>query len=181
MDLKSILKKFKESESVLSSILGVFVVLIVGFLIFKYFQENKPEQSTESEISTQENSDNESGETKLPEGSYQVKKGDNLWKIAESYYGSGFNWIDIAKANNLSNPGQIDAGNQLVIPNIPKKIVQSTPVISGNSYEVIKGDSLWKIAVRAYGDGFKWSVIAKSNNLTYPSLIHPGNVLSLPR
>jgi nucleoid-associated protein YgaU len=45
----------------------------------------------------------------------------------------------------------------------------------------VKGDSLWKIAVRAYGDGYKWVSIAKANKLVNPNLIHSGNVLTLPR
>lgn len=46
---------------------------------------------------------------------------------------------------------------------------------------MVKGDHLWGIAVRAYGDGYKWVEIARENNLVNPNLIHPGNVLSLPR
>jgi nucleoid-associated protein YgaU len=40
---------------------------------------------------------------------------------------------------------------------------------------------LWTIAVRAYGDGYKWTEIAKANKLVNPNLIHPGNVFVLPR
>jgi len=61
---------------------------------------------------------------------------------------------------------------------------ETTPAvssISGASYTVVKGDNLWDIAEKAYGDGFKWTEIAKANNLHNPSVIHTGNVLSLPR
>jgi nucleoid-associated protein YgaU len=54
-------------------------------------------------------------------------------------------------------------------------------VIIGSSYTVVKNDSLWKISVRAYGDGFKWTEIAQNNNIANPGLIHPGNTLTLPR
>ncbi len=53
--------------------------------------------------------------------------------------------------------------------------------ITGATYEVVKGDSLWKIAVRAYGDGYQWVKIARENKLVNPNLIHPGNLLALPR
>lgn len=53
--------------------------------------------------------------------------------------------------------------------------------ITGITYTVQKGDTLWSIAVRAYGDGYKWVNIAKANNLTNPSVIHSGNVLIIPR
>jgi nucleoid-associated protein YgaU len=53
--------------------------------------------------------------------------------------------------------------------------------ISGNTYTVVRGDNLWNIAVRAYGDGFRWVEIAKANKLVNPHLIHAGNKFTLPR
>ncbi len=48
--------------------------------------------------------------------------------------------------------------------------------------EVMKGDSLSKIAKRVYGDANKWKVIYDANRETIrnPDLIHPGQVLNLP-
>lgn len=60
-------------------------------------------------------------------------------------------------------------------------ISQTTDVISGDSYVIKPGDDLWDIAVRAYGDGYKWVDIATSNNLENPDLIHADNTLKLPR
>ncbi len=54
-------------------------------------------------------------------------------------------------------------------------------VMSIPTYVVLKGDNLWTISVRAYGDGYQWTKIAQANNLTDPSLIHSGNVLKIPR
>ncbi|MEK7534382.1 MAG: LysM peptidoglycan-binding domain-containing protein [Patescibacteria group bacterium] len=56
-----------------------------------------------------------------------------------------------------------------------------TNLIIGDSYKVAKEDSLWDIAVRAYGDGYKWVEIAKQNNLENPDLIFSENVLKIPR
>jgi nucleoid-associated protein YgaU len=53
--------------------------------------------------------------------------------------------------------------------------------ISGTTYTVKHGDSLWGIAVRAYGDGYKWVDIARANNLQNPDVIHSGNVFTLPQ
>lgn len=132
-------------------------------------------------------------------GEYTVKSGDSLWTIAEKQYKSGYNWVDIARANNLSNPGQISVGNKLKLPKITakaptvkateKKVAQkeqkNTTVvankITGDTYKIVKGDSLWTIAVRAYGDGYKWVNIAKANNLTNPNVIHSNNQLKIPR
>jgi nucleoid-associated protein YgaU len=50
------------------------------------------------------------------------------------------------------------------------------------TYEVQKGDSLWKIAKHAYGDGTKWKLIAEANAdiIPNPDLIKPGQVLKIP-
>lgn len=48
------------------------------------------------------------------------------------------------------------------------------------TYKVVRGDNLSQIAQKYYGDGNKWTVIAQANNLANPSVIHAGNVLSIP-
>jgi LysM repeat protein len=53
--------------------------------------------------------------------------------------------------------------------------------ITRSTYEVVEGDNLWQIAVRAYGDGYKWVEIAEANNLSNPDLIYPGDKFTLPR
>jgi nucleoid-associated protein YgaU len=80
---------------------------------------------------------------------------------------------------------------ELVIPDVEPKeptvslaqeiLDQQIQPISGATYTVVPGDSLWNIAVRAYGDGYRWTDIAVENELVNPDLIHAGNVLVLPR
>lgn len=51
------------------------------------------------------------------------------------------------------------------------------------TYTVVKGDSLWAIAKRTYGDGSQYTKIYNANKDTIgsnPSLIYPGQVLVLP-
>jgi nucleoid-associated protein YgaU len=132
-----------------------------------------------------------------------VQKNESLWIIAEKKYTSGYNWVDIAKANNLADPSDIHVGDRLVLPNVtpgPSTIASSRPTvttndeqfsstkqtytanaITGTTYTVVHGDTLWDISVRAYGDGYKWLDIAKANNLTNPGMIFSGNVLTIPR
>ncbi|MBI5417688.1 LysM peptidoglycan-binding domain-containing protein [Candidatus Poribacteria bacterium] len=52
-------------------------------------------------------------------------------------------------------------------------------------YEVVKGDSLWKIAgyEKIYGDPYKWPVIYKANKnqIKDPNIIYPYQILDIPR
>lgn len=50
-----------------------------------------------------------------------------------------------------------------------------------NEYVVKKGDNLWKIAVATYGDGYKWTEIAKENKLSNPGLLEKDQKLILPQ
>lgn len=49
----------------------------------------------------------------------------------------------------------------------------------GNTYTVQKGDSLWSIAEKLLGSGFKYVQIMNANNMT-SSMIYPGMVLAIP-
>lgn len=57
------------------------------------------------------------------------------------------------------------------------KAVGST---SGNYYTVVKGDTLWGIAQRMYGNGSRYPEIAKANNIANPDIIHVGQKLLIP-
>ena len=197
MNLKNTLKAIRLNESTISMILGAVIIVVVGILVVNYFKGKSPTGSL-PEVTTNNQTSNEETQT-VPGKSYTVVKGDSLWKIAMAAYGSGYNWSDIAKANNLKNPSQLKVGQVLSLPQVQSKTVAVAPsataqpqvskfnvgttseAITGANYTVIKGDNLWKIAVRAYGDGFKWVEIARENKLVHPNLIYSGNVLVLPR
>ncbi len=126
-------------------------------------------------------------------GQYVVASNDTLWDIAEKIYGSGLRWREIAQANNIQDQYELDVGTKLTIPTAESKggiigqkgkeqIVSKSNKIVGERYVIKHGDTLWDIAVRAYGDGFRWSDIAKANNLMHnPNLIHGDNPLVIPR
>ncbi|MGB9911130.1 MAG: LysM peptidoglycan-binding domain-containing protein [Microgenomates group bacterium] len=185
--LKKFLKKIKDNESLISLVLGILVVLVAGALVINYFR-NRPKTSlVEEETVKQETTTETQQETQKLPTLYTVKKGDNLWKIAEEIYGSGYNWVDLAKENNLKNPNILLIGQELKVPPVEPKTITKKPVasvgspIEGDTYTVVKGDHLWGIALRAYGDGYQWVKIARENKLANPNLIHPGNVLKIPR
>lgn len=55
--------------------------------------------------------------------------------------------------------------------------------LSAQSYTVVKGDSLWGIAKKYYGNGSKYGVIYNANQGVIggdPNLIYPGQVLTIP-
>ena len=47
-------------------------------------------------------------------------------------------------------------------------------------YTVVKGDSLWAICKRTYGDGSLAYKLATANGIKNPNLIYPGQVLIIP-
>jgi nucleoid-associated protein YgaU len=179
LDLKKFLKTIKLHEESISVVLGALAVVAVGIFAVNYFK-------TKVGTVTPSNGEN----TTTSEKVHTVVKGETLWSIAEDAFGSGYNWVDIYNANKLTSD-KIEVGQKLTIPEAsPKKptatkklmaVNEKQNSISDTTYTIVKGDSLWQIAVRAYGDGYKWVEIAKANKLTNPNVIHAGNVLTLPR
>lgn len=47
------------------------------------------------------------------------------------------------------------------------------------AYTVKKGDTLWDIAARFYGDGTKWRTLAERNGVSNPRKLQIGRILSL--
>ena len=65
----------------------------------------------------------------------------------------------------------------------PQRSTETSPAPStSKSYTVQKGDTLWAIAKKYYGNGSKYTVIANANKNTIknPNLIYPGQVLTIP-
>lgn len=149
-------------------VLGFFVIVIVGVLVVRNLKTDK--RAVPQELLNGTNSTVASNKV------HTVVKGDSLWNIAVTYYGDGFKWTEIATENKLANASLIEVGQELVIPDSSDSVSITT-----TTYEVVKGDNLWDIAVRSYGDGYKWVEIAKANNIVNPNIIHSGNILILPR
>jgi nucleoid-associated protein YgaU len=198
--LKQLLKTIKLNESMLSMLFGVVTVLLIGVLVLRMYGANKPTITNEAdktqvttekvgEVPVETKEDGKKYPTELAE-KVTVERGESLWSIAEKQYGSGYNWVDIAKENKLKNASQIEVGQELRLPKVAIKMVEKKQTvaatkpditITSESYTVVKGDHLWSIAVRAYGDGYKWVEIAKANDIKHPNYIEVGQVIKLAR
>jgi len=47
-------------------------------------------------------------------------------------------------------------------------------------YVVKDGDSLWQLAYHAYGDPKLWRILADTNNIDNPNVLHSGDTLTIP-
>jgi len=207
--LKGFLKQIKENESIVSMFFGGLVVVVVAVLLFNYYKTSKELTSVNDEsaatISTGiiDTNDNEAArsanENIIPQGlpiKHTVEKGEYLWSIAQKYYNSGFNWVDIAKENNIKDGDKIAVGQEITIPQVRVRVplnkslvsnqgttIKTQQAFSGSVYKVQKGDSLWTIAVKSYADGYKWPEILASNKnlIKEASVIEIGWELQIPR
>lgn len=197
--LEKIQTEVQSNQSKVSMVLGALIILVVGVLIFNYFNKNKASLGPAQEAQL-----NQETASNLP-AKHTVKEGDTLYILAQKYYNDGFKFSEIAKANNLKNVDLIEAGQVLDIPELDKtQIVQSSlqpsPAgnteslgvgggnstiwgerIEGDKYNVKEGDWLSSISGRAYGDIFAFEKIAKANNIQNPNQIEVGSVLIIPR
>ncbi len=126
---------------------------------------------------------------------YTVARGDFLWDIARRVYGDGSRFVDIVETNRgrlmpdgerFDDPRLIQPGWVLRLP-LPAGNVSTAA--AATTYRVRPGDSLWGVAARFLGDGFRWMEIWQANRgrempdgrrFTDPNLIFPGWTLDLP-
>lgn len=76
----------------------------------------------------------------------------------------------------------IAAGNVEGISKVDEDITTEDDSPEGTFHTVEKGDTLWAIAEKAYGDGSKYMVIFEANKpmLSHPDKIYPGQKLRIP-
>lgn len=60
------------------------------------------------------------------------------------------------------------------------KLVGSSSAPANKYYTVVKGDTLWSIANKFYGNGSRYPEIAKANNISNPDIIRIGQKLLIP-
>lgn len=172
-------------------VMGVLVVLVVGGLAYRYFQNKNNLLEKEGQEQAESTQEEGFGTVELPT-THTIAENEHLWMISERYFRSGYNWVDIAKENNLENPNLLSVGQELRIPDVEAKqlTISQLPetgiygsAIEGNRYTSKEADSLSKIAHRAYGDVFMWPRIwgANRDKINNPNLILPDQELIIPR
>lgn len=64
----------------------------------------------------------------------------------------------------------------------PVRVAENPPKPANQTYTVVRGDCLWNIAKKYYGNGSKYTVIYNANRdkIKNPNLIYPGQVLTIP-
>ena len=113
----------QSNQSKLSMVLGGLIILVVGILVFNYFNKGSQDLGPAQQVEQEGDVSPES----LP-GKYTVKEGDTLFTIAEKYYSDGYKYPEIATTNSLTNVDAIEVGQTLVIPKLAEDLAAvSTP------------------------------------------------------
>ena len=110
-----------------------------------------------------------SAQENLPEGPiYIIQEGDTLWDIAQRF---GIPWEDLARVNNISDPGQLNAGDEIIIPGLTGvgDILVTIPIALGENLRSL-----------SRGLQIPEETIIKLNHLTSPAELYSGYNLVLP-
>lgn len=113
---------------------------------------------------------------------YVVKPGDTLWGIAWDH---GMTSTELARINGIDPNKYIYPGQVLKLREdapeepTPEPVAPAPP--GDDVYIVQPGDTLWGIAQKEMGKGWKWWRIAEANGLKDPYTIYPGQKLVIPK
>lgn len=112
-----------------------------------------------------------------------VTAGDDLWSLAERYYGRGQDWRRIAAANPdrlTGGPDRLRVGWRLIVPDDGR--ADDEDAGGGRSVRVRSGDTLTSIAERELGDAERWTDLYRVNRaqLSDPDALPVGLSLRLP-
>lgn len=161
------------NETTVSRIIAGAVIVFVAVLVVNKLRHPNREQITSAKTEVSQPLTQVPSSENLP-AQYEIQKGDSLWSIATTAYGSGYSWTQIYQANKsvITNPSLINAGTVITLPKL-------AVVKTSGTYTVVRGDNLWNIALNQCGNGAQWSKIASDNNLANPRIIHAGNVFKI--
>lgn len=141
--LNSVEKRLKRQSNTITALgilAGIFLLLLIGAIVFLPLGEKKTD-SSEVVITKVESDSLQMANSQLQESNatlnqrvqnleaqlkecreepktmeYTVRDGDNLWDLADRYYNNPWEYVDIAAYNNIRNPNLILTGQELQIP-----------------------------------------------------------------
>ncbi len=148
--------------------------------------------AAEAEVEAEEGGD---VETEDPGSEQSVQPASFYFNTAQASDGEGIRGPNVYAANNQTTVVEnLDLSSQqsAVTPASPpaaqvqiKARPARAPLASDQSYTVVKGDTLWDLAVQYYGDGTKWHKILEANPGKIPGdnprLLQIGTVLVIPK
>ena len=198
----SIEKTIKNNESGISMIIGAIVIVIVGLFIIKNYSPTE-EGEVGPSIGTEEDSISDKYTVQKGDDLWNISENyygsgydwtliSEANDIQEPYILEEGQELVIPEKESIpeteTESDDISSTPEQVLPTLSAAPSQNEEVSDGDengvsqeTYTVAKGDSLWKISVKLYGDGYKWTEIANANGLKNPNLIHSGNVFVIPR
>ncbi|MFE3998022.1 LysM peptidoglycan-binding domain-containing protein [Nocardioides sp. YIM B13467] len=122
-----------------------------------------------------------------PTINYTVKRGDSLWRIADSHLGAGTRFTEIIDLNPEALAGDADFLPVGLVLRLPSP---SEPTTKGESYVVKPGDTMSEVAATELHDADRYPEIFEASHdttqpdgthLTDPDQIQPGWTLTIPR
>ncbi len=118
-----------------------------------------------------------------PTRTHVVEPGDDLWSLAEHYYGDGQQWRAIARANPdllTGGPDRLTVGWRLAVPQ-PRESADAA-ADKGRTVTVRRGETLSDIADRELGSSRRWPELYAANRsqLNDPDELAAGMRLSIP-
>jgi len=200
--MKEILKQIKLREDTISMVIGALVVIVVGIIVVNFFRSRDTGDTLPTGVTTEEQATTHTvarGETLWDIAITHYNDGFRWVDIRDANALADANDIevgmeliipDIERAEDRFMAGATPQEEDPAKPEEPPAPSPETETadapqdeveIAGDVYTVVRGDNLWTIAERTYGNGFRWVDIAKANDLANPSIIHAGNQLQLPR
>ncbi|GAB2593336.1 LysM peptidoglycan-binding domain-containing protein [Microlunatus antarcticus] len=119
------------------------------------------------------------------ERAHVVRAGDDLWSLAQQYYGRGQDWRRIAAANPdrlTGGPDRLEVGWRLVVPDDGRADDARRGDEAPRTVRVRSGDTLTSVAERELGDAERWTELYRANRdqLSDPDDLPIGLSLRLP-
>lgn len=124
----------------------------------------------------------------VPTRAQQITAGEALLKIQPNPWlaSSPCSGVYLSRSESVFNGGATPAGfihaGGSGTPTPPPVPVPNPPPTGRwwHHWTVARGDTLYRVATHAYGDGNQYPRIARANGITAPYVIHPGQVLYVP-